>query len=417
MQQREQKLIEEQIKALRRLPGNKKCADCKSLSNPYVCSDYNTFVCTRCSGIHRELGHRVKSVTAEIFTREEVAALKRGGNQRHNAAYLATWTESEFPEPAADDNRRIKKWFEEKYERRRWYRDPATLGQNFNQQPTQPEQMQQPQVQQPQQQQQQQQPGFVGNMGQPAVAPVNQGMWNVGSTPSSGVTTNPVMQQYNSSNQFPAMMTGAPANNMNNVAVNPGFNANIWGASGATANPVMQPTSQQNVIANPLQAQKPVQQSSQDVLGLLMMGGNTTATTNTNTTAVPSMSYNQTSMGFGGFGASTQPQPVNNVYGMNTASTGMGFQPTMPTTTNTTVMNPSRAQPLSRGQQNNPFAGLVDMAPSVSGASTPASTSIGQSSSAAPGGNSGMDSLFSSAPQSQASSAQPASKPMSLIDF
>eukprot|EP00766_Chilomastix_caulleryi_P003427 gnl/Chilomastix_caulleri/4508.p1 GENE.gnl/Chilomastix_caulleri/4508~~gnl/Chilomastix_caulleri/4508.p1 ORF type:complete len:88 (+),score=40.26 gnl/Chilomastix_caulleri/4508:31-294(+) len=67
-----------------------------------------------------------------------------------------------------------------------------------------------------------------------------------------------------------------------------------------------------------------------------------------------------------------------------------------------TTMNPNRAQPLSRGQQNNPFAGLVDMAPSAPSApavsmttttTSPMGMGMGMS---APAASNPMGSMFSS---------------------
>ncbi|RVX19477.1 putative ADP-ribosylation factor GTPase-activating protein AGD14 [Vitis vinifera] len=41
--------------------------------------NFLTFVCTNCSGIHREFTHRIKSVSMAKFTTEEVTALQAGG--------------------------------------------------------------------------------------------------------------------------------------------------------------------------------------------------------------------------------------------------------------------------------------------------------------------------------------------------
>lgn len=440
MQQREQRRIEEEIKQLRKLQGNKKCADCKSLSNPYVCSDYNTFVCTRCAGIHRELGHRVKSVTAEIFTKEEVAALKRYGNAKHNAIYLATWRESDFPEPAADDNKRIHKWFDEKYIRRRWYRDPSSASSNDNnynnaaaaesyQQQPPPQQLQQQQQQQQQfQQQPQQQPQQMNN----------QGGW--GSAPAWGapVANQQPVQQNNTFNPFPGANMNAPANNT--VSVNASFNPNTWGATTASVN--------NNNAFQTQRPQQPAQQSSADMLGLFM------GTTTTTTSAPAPAPVNN---GFGGFGTTTTTTTTNNNnannmnmgMGMNMGmNMGMGMgmgmntqpvqqpqpqpqpqlqpQPAFQSNVGlTTTMNPNRAQPLSRGQSNNPFASLVDIAPAVPSSSAPTSTNsvmgggmtMTATTSSSAGNNNALDSLFSSAPQGQSAPAPVAQRTNNLIDF
>nr|POE62360.1 isoform 3 of probable adp-ribosylation factor gtpase-activating protein agd14 [Quercus suber] len=47
----------------------------------YVCTNFWTFVCTICSGVHREFSHRVKSISMANFSAEEVSALQGGGNE------------------------------------------------------------------------------------------------------------------------------------------------------------------------------------------------------------------------------------------------------------------------------------------------------------------------------------------------
>ncbi|GAB2295845.1 hypothetical protein Dimus_029998 [Dionaea muscipula] len=54
----------------------------------YVCINFWTFVCMRCSVIHRELTHRVKSVSVSKFTSDEIEALQKGGNQRAREMYM-----------------------------------------------------------------------------------------------------------------------------------------------------------------------------------------------------------------------------------------------------------------------------------------------------------------------------------------
>ncbi|XP_010532839.1 PREDICTED: probable ADP-ribosylation factor GTPase-activating protein AGD14 [Tarenaya hassleriana] len=76
------------IRGLLKLPENKRCINCNSLGPQYVCTTFWTFVCTNCSGIHREFTHRVKSVSMAKFTSQEVGALQEGGNQRAKEIYF-----------------------------------------------------------------------------------------------------------------------------------------------------------------------------------------------------------------------------------------------------------------------------------------------------------------------------------------
>ncbi|PWZ05409.1 putative ADP-ribosylation factor GTPase-activating protein AGD14 [Zea mays] len=57
----------------------------------YVCTSFSTFICTNCSGIHREFSHRVKSVSMAKFTSQEVSALQEGGNEHAKEIYFKHW--------------------------------------------------------------------------------------------------------------------------------------------------------------------------------------------------------------------------------------------------------------------------------------------------------------------------------------
>ncbi|KAI3446587.1 hypothetical protein Pfo_003252 [Paulownia fortunei] len=74
-----------------KLPPNRRCINCNSLGPQYVCTNFWTFVCMTCSGIHREFTHRVKSVSMAKFTFQEVDALQKGGNQRARELFLKVW--------------------------------------------------------------------------------------------------------------------------------------------------------------------------------------------------------------------------------------------------------------------------------------------------------------------------------------
>lgn len=155
---REAEKCKKQLEMMRKEPGNKRCANCASMSVPYVCLDFGTFVCTRCSALHRDMCHRVKSITAAKFTPAEVATIR--GNAYDAQMYLANWNEGLFKLPGAgnEDTERAKEFMQIKYVEKRWASDairPQVQVQQF--QPQQP-QYQQPPMQQAPQQMQYQQP-------------------------------------------------------------------------------------------------------------------------------------------------------------------------------------------------------------------------------------------------------------------
>ncbi|KAL6225860.1 hypothetical protein ACLB2K_004709 [Fragaria x ananassa] len=102
---KEEERNEKIIRGLMKLPPNRRCINCNSLGPQYVCPNFWTFVCTTCSGIHREFTHRVKSVSMSKFTSQEVKALENGGNQRAREIYLKDWDlqRQRFPDSSKVD--------------------------------------------------------------------------------------------------------------------------------------------------------------------------------------------------------------------------------------------------------------------------------------------------------------------------
>ena len=103
-------------------PGNKECADCTSRSVKWACFDHGTFVCIKCSGIHRSLGRhisKVKSLTLDKWTAEEMAGMR--GNIAANLEYLYNLPDG-LNKPDEQDDTGRRKWIERKYVKREWAR-------------------------------------------------------------------------------------------------------------------------------------------------------------------------------------------------------------------------------------------------------------------------------------------------------
>jgi hypothetical protein len=81
---------------------------------------HGIFVCTACSGIHREFGDRIKSVSMAAFSADDVKLLQQQTNDQFNAIWMAKW-KSEIPLPlnAPDDKRRS--FLIAKYQEKRWF--------------------------------------------------------------------------------------------------------------------------------------------------------------------------------------------------------------------------------------------------------------------------------------------------------
>uniref|UniRef100_A0A2P2M5F2 Putative ADP-ribosylation factor GTPase-activating protein AGD14 isoform X1 n=3 Tax=Rhizophora mucronata TaxID=61149 RepID=A0A2P2M5F2_RHIMU len=103
------------IRGLLKLPENRRCINCNSLGPQYVCTNFWTFVCTTCSGIHREFTHRVKSVSMSKFTSQEVAALQEGGNKHAREIYLKEWDPQHQSAPDSRNVERLRNFIKHIY--------------------------------------------------------------------------------------------------------------------------------------------------------------------------------------------------------------------------------------------------------------------------------------------------------------
>ncbi|KAL6770070.1 hypothetical protein ACKKBG_A33475 [Auxenochlorella protothecoides x Auxenochlorella symbiontica] len=124
MGSRQDAKLEKKIKDLLRQPYNRRCVNCESLGPQYALPSFNIFVCTVCSGVHREFGHRVKGISVSRFTPEEAAALEEGGNGAFAAEYLATWQASTLPKPTNRVPAKIKEWIQVVFQEQRFRGPP-----------------------------------------------------------------------------------------------------------------------------------------------------------------------------------------------------------------------------------------------------------------------------------------------------
>ncbi|KAG2134103.1 hypothetical protein DEU56DRAFT_809977 [Suillus clintonianus] len=102
-------------------PGNDTCADCKSRNPRWASHNLGIFICVNCASIHRKLGThitKVKSITLDAWTKEQVEVMKRNGNITSNALYNPD--EARHPPPTnmmeAERDSEIEKFIRAKYE-------------------------------------------------------------------------------------------------------------------------------------------------------------------------------------------------------------------------------------------------------------------------------------------------------------
>ncbi|XP_061344978.1 probable ADP-ribosylation factor GTPase-activating protein AGD14 isoform X2 [Gastrolobium bilobum] len=108
------------IRGLLKLTPNKRCINCNSLGTQYVCTNFWTFVCTNCSGIHREFTHRVKSISMAKFTAQEVSALQERGNQHAKEIYFKEWDPQRHSLPDSSNVDRLRDFIKHVYVDRRF---------------------------------------------------------------------------------------------------------------------------------------------------------------------------------------------------------------------------------------------------------------------------------------------------------
>ncbi|WOL10844.1 putative ADP-ribosylation factor GTPase-activating protein AGD14 isoform X2 [Canna indica] len=108
------------IRGLLKLPANRRCINCNSLGPQYVCTNFWTFICINCSGIHREFTHRVKSISMAKFTSLEVSALQEGGNERAKEIYFKEWDQQRHSFPDSRNIDRLREFIKHVYVDRRF---------------------------------------------------------------------------------------------------------------------------------------------------------------------------------------------------------------------------------------------------------------------------------------------------------
>ncbi|KAE8705910.1 Enhancer of polycomb-like transcription factor protein, putative isoform 1 [Hibiscus syriacus] len=112
--------MERTIRGLLKLPENKRCINCNILGPQYVCTTFLTFVCTNCSGMHREFTHRVKSISLGKFSEEEVTSLQAAGNERARQIYFKAWDPVVHSFPDGSNLPKLRDFIRQVYVERRY---------------------------------------------------------------------------------------------------------------------------------------------------------------------------------------------------------------------------------------------------------------------------------------------------------
>ncbi|EPQ31028.1 uncharacterized protein PFL1_01217 [Pseudozyma flocculosa PF-1] len=120
-QERHQRMLVE----LSRQPGNDVCADCRGRAPRWASWNLGIFLCVQCAGVHRKMGthiSKVKSLTLDTWTREQVDKMKDMGNLKSNRIFNPDEVRNRPPTNIEESERdsELEKFIRAKYEYRKF---------------------------------------------------------------------------------------------------------------------------------------------------------------------------------------------------------------------------------------------------------------------------------------------------------
>lgn len=106
-------------------PGNDSCADCKTRNPRWASHNLGIFICVNCASIHRKIGthvSKVKSLTMDLWTKEQVENMRQVGNIKSNQKYNPDEVRNPPPTNMIDAERDsdLEKFIRDKYEFKRF---------------------------------------------------------------------------------------------------------------------------------------------------------------------------------------------------------------------------------------------------------------------------------------------------------
>ncbi|KIW03179.1 uncharacterized protein PV09_05406 [Verruconis gallopava] len=117
-QVRNERALQELIKTV---PGNDKCAECGAKNPGWASWSLGIFLCIRCAALHRKLGthiSKVKSLSMDSWSNEQVENMKRVGNVASNKLYNPKNVRPAIPIDADEVDGAMERFIRQKYEHR-----------------------------------------------------------------------------------------------------------------------------------------------------------------------------------------------------------------------------------------------------------------------------------------------------------
>ncbi|EFQ29063.1 UBA/TS-N domain-containing protein [Colletotrichum graminicola M1.001] len=114
-QARNEKVLHDLVQSV---PGNNFCADCQARNPAWASWSLGVFLCMRCAAIHRKLGthvSKVKSLSMDSWSNEQVENMKKVGNVRSNQIYNPDNKKPPVPIDADEADSAMERFIRTKY--------------------------------------------------------------------------------------------------------------------------------------------------------------------------------------------------------------------------------------------------------------------------------------------------------------
>ncbi|EXJ65018.1 hypothetical protein A1O7_01357 [Cladophialophora yegresii CBS 114405] len=119
MSKRTQARNEKELHQLLSVAGNSQCADCGAKNPAWASWNLGIFLCMRCASLHRKLGthiSKVKSLSMDTWTSEQVESMKLNGNNAVNKAYNPKNKKPDMPLDADEVDSAMERFIRKKYQ-------------------------------------------------------------------------------------------------------------------------------------------------------------------------------------------------------------------------------------------------------------------------------------------------------------